>query len=463
MTADRLSLAALNRATLDRQLLLRRHERPARRAIEHLTGLQAQAPLAPYVGLWTRLAGFAHHDLKDLLSERDVVRAHLHRNTVHLLTAEDYLSFRPLYQPLMERHLAGNFGRNLTGVDLNELRKLATALLSQTPLTRAQLATRLAERWPAPEPASLAYAATHLLPLVQVPPRGLWGRTGQATVNDIQAWSGLSRLREVTGRLGARLRAFTGPDGAPLLDLADATRPDPYVPAPPRFLPEYDNLLLSFAERARVIPHDRPVPLPPGNGATTGTLLVDGLWQAVWTITRGRDRAVLDVAPFRPLGQVQADAIAAEGSRLLEFAAPAVAHDVRFSGSYLDPGRRPVGQGLTVGAWTTRRSWPASMSSSRPSTRSASSMPQVSSPARRNASSCEPPRRLSTSAGTCCGSGGPAANSARTRTTRRRGPLARSRPTCSKARSTKGVACVSRDSPRATESGTAWWRARDPG
>jgi hypothetical protein len=432
------------------------------------------------------------------LSERYVVRAHLHRNTVHLLTAEDYLSFRPLYQPLMERHLAGNFGRNLTGVDLNELRKLATALLSQTPLTRAQLATRLAERWPAPEPASLAYAATHLLPLVQVPPRGLWGRTGQATyflaaawldrhtppdparaleqlvlrylgaygpatVNDIQAWSGLSRLREVTGRLGARLRAFTGPDGAPLLDLADATRPDPYVPAPPRFLPEYDNLLLSFAERARVIPHDRPVPLPPGNGATTGTLLVDGLWQAVWTITRGRDRAVLDVAPFRPLGQVQADAIAAEGSRLLEFAAPAVAHDVRFSGSYLDPGRRPVGQGLTVGAWTTRRSWPASMSSSRPSTRSASSMPQVSSPARRNASSCEPPRRLSTSAGTCCGSGGPAANSARTRTTRRRGPLARSRPTCSKARSTKGVACVSRDSPRATESGTAWWRARDPG
>jgi hypothetical protein len=386
VTADQLSLAALNRATLDRQLLLHRHALPARHAIEHLTGMQAQAPLAPYLGLWTRLAGFVHQDLEDLLSERSVVRAHAHRSTIHLLTAEDYLSFRPLFQPLADRGLAANFGRNLRGVDLDELREFAKVLLSQAPLTRAQLATRLAERWPGHEPSSLAYAATHLLPLVQVPPRGLWGHTGQATyflaaawldgrprrtppdpaawldgrashtppdratalerlvlrylaaygpatVNDVQAWSGLSRLREVTDRLGARLRPFTGPDGARLLDLADATRPDPDVPAPPRFLPGYDNLLLSFAERRRVIPHDRPVPLPPGNGATTGTLLVDGLWRADWTITRGRDRAVLHVAPFGPLGHVQADAVVAEGRRLLEFAAPAAAHDVRFGGS----------------------------------------------------------------------------------------------------------------------------------
>ncbi len=155
-------------------------------------------------------------------------------------------------------------------------------------------------------------------------------------VNDIQAWSGLTRLREVTEvsqehRLGARLRPFTGPGGAELLDLPDAPRPDPATPAPPRFLPEYDNLLLSFADRSRVIPGGRAVPLPPGNGATTGTLLVDGFWAAGWTIIRGRDRAVLEIRPFGPLGARRQDAIGAEGSALLEFAAPAAGHDVRFA------------------------------------------------------------------------------------------------------------------------------------
>ena len=137
---------------------------------------------------------------------------------------------------------------------------------------------------------------------------------GQATVNDIQAWSGLTRLREVTDRLGARLRPFAGPGGAELLDLPDAPRPDPDVPAPPRFLPEYDNLLLSFADRSRVIRGARQVPLPPGHGASVGTLLVDGFWAAEWRITRGRDRAVLEILPFGPLGALRQDAIGAEGS-----------------------------------------------------------------------------------------------------------------------------------------------------
>jgi hypothetical protein len=378
---DRLDTRQLNRATLDRQLLLRRAARPALDAIGHLAGLQAQAPLAPYVGLWTRLAGFGHEDLKDLLTERIVVRAHLMRNTVHLVTAADFVRFRPLYQPLIERALTGHFGRNLGGVDLAELRGVAAVLLAETPLTRGQLGERLSPRWPDHDPASLAYAATHLLQLVQVPPRGLWGSTGPATwflssvwldapalgpapcstpspppkgvddpselpplddlvlrylgaygpatVRDIQAWSGLSRLREVTDRLGTRLRPFTGPDGAELVDLPDASRPDADVPAPPRFLPEYDNLLLSFADRSRVIPGTRPVPLPPGHGATTGTLLIDGFWAADWTIARRRDRAALEVRPFGSLGAARQDAIGAEGRRLLEFAAPAGAHDVR--------------------------------------------------------------------------------------------------------------------------------------
>jgi len=400
VTADRLGPRALNRATLARQLLLDRARLTAGEAVRHLAGLQAQAPLAPYVGLWTRLAGFRHQELKDLLTERSVVRAHLMRNTVHLVDAADYVRFRPLYQPLMERDLAGHFGRNLTGVDLAELAMVAAALLTETALTRAELAARLASRWPDHDPASLAYAAGHLLPLVQVPPRGLWGEPnnrvafflasawldgrspaadavparpaadavparpaadavpargpgsapapapgsqstileqlmvrylaafGPASVADIQTWSGLTRLREVADRLGSRLRAFTSPDGARLLDLPDAPRPDPDVAAPPRFLPEYDNLLLSHAERSRVIPHRRPVPLPPGHGAAGGTLLVDGRWQADWKISRDG----LEIRPFGPLSAADRDAVAAEGERLLGFAASATARrDVRFA------------------------------------------------------------------------------------------------------------------------------------
>ncbi len=369
MPADRLGLPALNRATLERQLLLRRHAMTGRQAVGHLAGLQAQAPLAPYVGLWTRLSGFGHQDLQDLLTERSVVRAHLMRNTVHLLTAEDFLLFRPLFQPVMERALAGHFGARLTGVDLAELRETAAALLAERPLTRPELTARLAGRWPGHDPGSLAYAATHLLPLVQVPPRGLWGSTGQptwvlaaawleaaaarplteresagelvlrylaaygpASVRDIQAWSGLTRLREVTEGLRGRLRAFTGPDGGELLDLPDAPRPgEESLPGPPRFLPEYDNLLLSFADRTRVIPHGRPVPLPAGHGASTGTLLVNGFWQAGWKIVRDRVRAGLEIRPFIQLPSHDQDAIAAEGHRLLQFAAPDAAHDVRFA------------------------------------------------------------------------------------------------------------------------------------
>jgi DNA glycosylase AlkZ-like len=400
--AEQLSLRALNRITLGRQLLLDRSALTPAPAITHLAGLQAQAPRAPYVGLWTRLAAFRPEQLENLMNERGVLRAHLMRNTIHLLTTLDFLRFRHLFQPSMDRALAGNWGRRLAGVDLAALRETAAALLGETPLTRAALGRALASRWPDHDPAALAHAATHLIPLVHVPPRGLWHQSGPAaftlastwladrlppapatpatpsapaippapaipatpsapailptpqgqsttvdelvlrylaaygpaTVADIQLWSGLTRLREVTERLGTRLRPRRGPDGAALLDLADAPpAADPETEAPPRFLPEYDNLLLSYAERSRVIPHRRPVPLPPGNGAAAGTLLVDGFWQADWKISKDQ---VLEIRPFVPLSAADRDAITAEGERLLDFLRPVRpaedARDVRFTG-----------------------------------------------------------------------------------------------------------------------------------
>jgi hypothetical protein len=357
---DTLSLRALNRATLDRQLLLGRSPLPAEQAIAHLAGLQAQAPLAPYTGLWSRLAGFSTEQLSRLISEKAVVRAHLMRNTVHLVTAADYLDFRPLFVTTLRRVLRTNFGTGLAGADQDLITARTRGLLAERALTRAELGRALAPTWPEADPGALAYAGCLSLSVVQVPPRGLWGQTGQArfalaedwlgqpipdkpdtgavdrlvlrgigalgpmSVADLQTWSGLTRLREVTERLAGRLRGFRGEDGAELLDLPGAPRPDPGTPAPPRFLPEYDNLLLSHADRRRVNPDGRPVPLPPGNGSAQGTVLVDGRWQGTWRIAN----AILDIRAFSSWSAGEREAVSAEAARLAAFTGAAPA-DVR--------------------------------------------------------------------------------------------------------------------------------------
>ena len=131
----RLSQRALNRATLDRQLLLRRHKMPAQQAIRHLGGLQGQAPLAPYVGLWTRLAGFTTDDLSALLSERAVVRAPVMRATVHLADTADFVAFRPLFGSLLAAGLQANYARTLSGVDLDALAAQAASASRSTPVS----------------------------------------------------------------------------------------------------------------------------------------------------------------------------------------------------------------------------------------------------------------------------------------------------------------------------------------
>jgi hypothetical protein len=162
VTKDRLTPRALNRATLARQLLLDRSALTPAQAITYLSGLQAQAPRAPYVGLWTRLAAFRPQQLEDLMNERGVLRAHLMRHTVHLVDARDFLRFRPLFPPLLSQGLRGNLARRLDGVDLEELRAAAAGLLARTLLTRTQLAHALAPRWPGHDPGLLANAAAQL-------------------------------------------------------------------------------------------------------------------------------------------------------------------------------------------------------------------------------------------------------------------------------------------------------------
>src|SRR4051812_13529389 len=171
-----LSRRALNRATLDRQLLLRRAAWSVPAAVEHLCGLQAQTPHSWYAGLWSRIEGFRPEHAADLLTDRTLVRIALMRSTIHLVTARDCLAFRPLVEPVIERGMRSNFGRNLAGLDASALVAEAGRLLGERPMTFAELGRRLGETWPGRDQASLCQAARAWLPLVQVPPRGLWGR-----------------------------------------------------------------------------------------------------------------------------------------------------------------------------------------------------------------------------------------------------------------------------------------------
>ena len=361
---DRLGARALGRATLARQLLLRRAtDTTALEALEVLVGMQGQAPHAPYLGLWTRLEGFRASELSELITSRRAVRAPLMRATIHLVSARDCMRLRRAVQPVLERAFAGS-PFDVSGVESDALLEAGTALLAERPSTRVELAGSLATTWPENDPASLAQAITYLVPVVQVPPRAVWGQSGAArwstvdawlgrpvsddpaplegvvlrylaafgpaTIRDVQTWSGLTRLAAVVDRLRPRLRAFRDDHGAELFDLPQAPRPDPETPAPPRFLPEYDNLLLSHADRTRFIPGGERVPLPPGPGARSGTLLVDGVLTATWRITAHRRVALLEISPFRSLRE--RGAITAEGERLLRFVIEDAAdYDIRFA------------------------------------------------------------------------------------------------------------------------------------
>jgi hypothetical protein len=361
---DVLSLRALNRALLDRQSLLRRSERTPLAVIERLAGLQAQAPFPPYYGLWSRVAGFRPGDLADLLVSRQVVRMALMRGTIHLVSARDGLTLRPVLQPVLDRALNATFGRRLTGVDHDAVAAAGRILVEGKPLTFSELGAELARRWPDHDPEALAQAVRALVPLVQVPPRAVWGKSGPAahtsaeawlgrplssrpslkplvtrylaafgpaTVRDIQAWSGLTRLREVVEELRPGLRMFRDEQGAELFDLPDAPRPDLDTPAPVRLVAEFDNLILSHADRTRVLSEDRRKQLfARPNGVFPGSVLIDGFVTGSWKLTRSRPAAVLAVELFEPVTAGTRDAVTEEGERLLDFAAPGAAHDIRF-------------------------------------------------------------------------------------------------------------------------------------
>jgi hypothetical protein len=349
---------ALGRATLARQMLLERAAGvPAAAAVTHLVGLQAQAPFSPYYGLLARLDGFAPDEVGDALVDRRLVRIVLMRGTVHLVTADDALTLRPLVQPIMDRAVATapEHAAALRSVDQGELVAAARALVEEAPRTNAELVAALAERWPGVEPRSLGFGARCLLPLVQVPPRAVWGRSGQArlttldswvgrplgpapsmaavverylgafgpaSVADLQVWCGLTRLRPVVEELRPRLVTFRSEDGVELFDLPDAPRPGPDAEAPVRFLPDFDNLLRSHADRTRVISDADRRRITPRNGVTPHAVLVDGTFAGTWRLARAADAASVAVELSSSVPPPAHDAIEAEAHRILTVTAP---------------------------------------------------------------------------------------------------------------------------------------------
>lgn len=358
-----LSSRALNRALLARQLLLRPADLPVATAVEQLLGLNAQDPNLPYLALWSRLERFTIRDLTAVIEDRTLVRSTMMRATQHLMSTRDFRLVRPVLGLLLRRVQRSAFGRRTVGVDLDELVAEARELVADgRVLTRPELGKLLARRRPGADPTALGWTVQYLTPFVHPAPSGTWnvrGATpfagtewigmrmeatdedrrqlirrylaafGPATVADARAWSGVSGLRAVFEQLRAELRVYADEFGRELFDLPDAPRPSADIPAPVRFLPEFDATLLGHTDRTRIMTDDVRTQVCVG-AAIAATVLVDGAVAATWTRSPTDDVELLKVRPLRPLTAADRTEIEAEAHRLLSFALPAdTRRDVR--------------------------------------------------------------------------------------------------------------------------------------
>jgi hypothetical protein len=352
MPAATLTREELNRATLARQMLLGREKTTALKAVERLAGLQAQLARPPFIGLWSRVAGFEAEDLRRLVRERKVVRGTLMRGTLHLMSAKDYRVVRPLLQPMLSRAMAGVLRERAKGLDVEAVVETARGCLEKEPQTFEALRGRLLQAYPKLNDRALGYAVRTHLPLVQVPDDGPWGYPaaaafavaesflrkrlppgddlrplvlrylgafGPATPRDAAAWSGLEEVAAAFEPLRPQLRVFRDERGRELFDLPKAPRPPARTPAPVRFLPDYDNLLLAHADRTRVIADEHRRRVATANLRILPTFLVDGFVAGTWKVERSRAAAVLVLEAFRAVSRPARAALLEEGGRLLRF------------------------------------------------------------------------------------------------------------------------------------------------
>jgi len=350
-----MTLRELNRATLARQMLLAREKRPVVKAVEHLLGLQAQLPRPPFTGLWSRLQDFSRADLSTAVNKRTVVRATSMRGTIHLMTAADFLKFRGCLQPSLDAGMQAILRERTDALDMPALLAAARAYFA-TAHTFEDARDHLVSKFPRGDQRAMGYVARMSVPLVQVPSADRWAYParadfiradtwlgkpvtacgslapfvlrylsayGPSTVKDAQAWTGLANLEPVFATLGGTLVTLPGPSGRPLYDLSDAPRPDADTPAPVRFLPEWDSVIVTRADERVVARADRPRVFLPGL-RVAALVLVDGMAAATWKVSATSTRATLQVETFKPWAAAVRREVATEGEALLRFVEPAV-------------------------------------------------------------------------------------------------------------------------------------------
>ncbi|MFO1012131.1 MAG: winged helix DNA-binding domain-containing protein [Caulobacteraceae bacterium] len=354
--ADTLSLRALNRALLARQMLLGRASVTPLAAIEQLGGLQGQEARHPFVALWARLEGFQPAHLRDLIRQRDVVRATWIRGTLHHVTRADYIRFRTTLQPVLTAGMLGIFKNRKLDLDIGPVVAAAREVYAGAgPLPFGALREALAARFPDIDERMLGFGVRCAMALIIADDDTAWsykadgafgpaeawlGETisqdvdleglalrylaafGPATVADFQNWSGLAGQKATFEGIRGRCVVFRDERKRELFDLSDAPRPDEATPAPPRLLAEFDTALLGHADRSRIVPERYKKALQSNNLRVPAVILVDGFVAGIWTCTVKRGEALATLQLFEDIPQSARKALRAEGEAAARFLAP---------------------------------------------------------------------------------------------------------------------------------------------
>ncbi|GHH52065.1 winged helix DNA-binding domain-containing protein [Lentzea cavernae] len=354
-----LSHRTLNRTLLARQMLMQRTDMPIVDAVEHLGGLQAQAPIPPYLALWTRLAPYEVDALSELILDRTLVRMTLWRGTLHLISANDVFLMRTALQPELDKWARTSMPPAVrVEIDLGELARITREYVDSEPRTVAEIGAHLEQHFPEARARELSSQAQMLVPMVQVPPRGIWGvggvpqniamatwlgrdlpdeaavpelisrylrAFGPATLADVQAWSKLTGLKAHTA--GLDLVEYRNEDGKVLLDVQDGVIVPEDVAAPARLLPAFDNVLLGHADRRRIMSEDaRSRWGAVRNGVFPPTFLVDGFVHGTWNVVETKDTATLTIQPYFRTAKKDLAGVVREARAVLKVMAPGKEH-----------------------------------------------------------------------------------------------------------------------------------------